>query len=215
MLFSSGDWGVGGGDCQTNDGRNVTHFQPIFPASCKPSPIYMYLVFGWRLTRLSGPFVTAVGGTTSIKPETAISLTGGGFSNYFSRPSYQDKDVTAYIKNLNGTYDGLYKCGFCLLAFDEPSQRSVRSITVLRAVDSRMLRLVLTGTEWSLAARLIMSREPVPALQCVIHKTNLFHPSNWLYRPALDHGRISLTVERLQNRARPLFARVPQPIFVF
>ena len=175
----------------------------------------MYLVFGWRLTHLSGPFVTAIGGTTGIKPETAISLTGGGFSNYFSRPSYQDKDVTVYIKNLNSTYDGLYKCGLCLLAFDEQSQKSVRSITVLKAVDSRMLQLVLTGTEWSLAARLIISREPVPALQCVIHKTSLFHASNWFYRPVLDRGRIGLTVERLQNRARPLFARVPQSIFVF
>lgn len=58
-----------------------------------------------------GPFVTAVGGTTGIEPETAISFSGGGFSNYFSQPPYQAKDVTAYIENLGGTYDGLYKCG--------------------------------------------------------------------------------------------------------
>jgi len=64
-----------------------------------------------------GPFVTAVGGTTGIKPETAIDFTGGGFSNYFSRPSYQDKDVSAYIKNLGTTYAGLYKYALFLLAF--------------------------------------------------------------------------------------------------
>jgi len=49
VLFSSEDWGVGGGNCQTNDGRNMTQFQPIFPASCEPS-ICIQLVFCWRLT---------------------------------------------------------------------------------------------------------------------------------------------------------------------
>jgi len=100
------------------------------------------------MTRLSGPFVTAVGGTTGIRPETAIYLTGGGFSNYFPRPSYQDKVIPAYIKDLNGTYDGLYKCGLYLLVFGGPSLKNVFGyhITVLRVADSRMLRLVLTGT---------------------------------------------------------------------
>ena len=65
----------------------------------------------------SGPYVTAVGGTTGVNPETAVNFTSGGFSNYFPRPFYQDKAVTTYIENLNGTYDGLYKCGFCLLPF--------------------------------------------------------------------------------------------------
>ena len=170
------------------------------------------------MTRLSGPFVTAVGGTTGIRPETAIYLTGGGFSNYFPRPSYQDKDITAYIKNLNGTYDGLYKCGLCLLAFGEPSLKSahVHHTTAPRAVDSRMLRLVLTGTEWSSAVGLLTSGEPAPAPRCVIDhlQDNVFHASDFIH-PALDRGRINLTVERLPNLAQPLFARVPQSIFVF
>lgn len=33
VLFSSGDFGVGGGDCRTNDGTNKVLFQPAFPAS--------------------------------------------------------------------------------------------------------------------------------------------------------------------------------------
>jgi tripeptidyl-peptidase-1 len=33
---------------------------------------------------------------------------GAGFSNYFGQPSYQSKAVNAYIKNLNGLFDGLY-----------------------------------------------------------------------------------------------------------
>ena len=37
VLFSSGDFGVGGGDCKTNDGTNKVQFQPAFPASCKSS----------------------------------------------------------------------------------------------------------------------------------------------------------------------------------
>jgi hypothetical protein len=35
IIFSSGDFGVGGGDCKTNNGKNETRFQPIFPATCK------------------------------------------------------------------------------------------------------------------------------------------------------------------------------------
>lgn len=35
VFFSSGDEGVGGGDCKTNDGKNNVQFQPAFPASCK------------------------------------------------------------------------------------------------------------------------------------------------------------------------------------
>jgi len=42
ILFSSGDSGVGDGDCKTNDGTNKVNFVPKFPASCKttPSPVY-------------------------------------------------------------------------------------------------------------------------------------------------------------------------------
>lgn len=74
---------------------------------------------------MSGPYVTAVGGTIGANPETAISLSSGGFSNYFPRPRYQDDHVAAYIKNLNGAYEGLYKCGLCLLPFGEPSLKSI------------------------------------------------------------------------------------------
>jgi tripeptidyl-peptidase I len=84
LTFSSGDGGVGDGDpdpatqtCITNDGTNRTEFLPGFPASC--------------------PFVTAVGGTIHI-PEVAVDFSGGGFSNYFSRPSYQDAAVEAFFK---------------------------------------------------------------------------------------------------------------------
>lgn len=41
VLFSSGDSGVGGGDCKANDGTSITRFQPMFPASCESYPPYM------------------------------------------------------------------------------------------------------------------------------------------------------------------------------
>ena len=36
VLFSSGDFGVGGGSCLSNDGAEQRQFTPMFPASCEP-----------------------------------------------------------------------------------------------------------------------------------------------------------------------------------
>ncbi|KAM5534444.1 hypothetical protein V8D89_011911 [Ganoderma adspersum] len=95
LTFSSGDGGVGDGEedpafqeCFTNDGRNVTRFVPLFPPSC--------------------PFVTAVGGTIHV-PETAVFFSGGGFSDLFPRPAYQNTAVTKFLNKLApGTYKGLF-----------------------------------------------------------------------------------------------------------
>lgn len=35
-------------------------------------------------------------------------FSGGGFSNYWPRPAYQDAVVGKFINSLNGTNDGLY-----------------------------------------------------------------------------------------------------------
>ncbi|KAH6916261.1 peptidase S8/S53 domain-containing protein [Coprinopsis sp. MPI-PUGE-AT-0042] len=88
VFFSSGDFGVGGGDCTSNDGSGTVEFQPAFPASC--------------------PFVTAVGGTTRLNPEVSVRFSGGGFSRYFSRPEYQDAAVQRYLDGLGSTYQGLF-----------------------------------------------------------------------------------------------------------
>ncbi|KAF7345392.1 Subtilisin-like protein [Mycena venus] len=88
IMFSSGDNGVGSGDCLTNDGTNREIFQPAFPASC--------------------PFVTAVGGTTRVNPEVAVSFSGGGFSRYFAQPSYQTASVTPFLTALGTKFAGLY-----------------------------------------------------------------------------------------------------------
>ena len=87
VLVSSGDAGVGQA-CQANDGSRATRFNPIFPASC--------------------PYVTSVGGTVHIHPEHAIEFSSGGFSEVFSRPTYQDRAVPRYLDRLGDTWAGLY-----------------------------------------------------------------------------------------------------------
>ncbi|KAH9026412.1 subtilisin-like protein [Lactarius hengduanensis] len=84
LLFSAGDFGVGK-DCTDTSGN--VRFRTMFPASC--------------------PWVTSVGGTMG-NPEVVASLSGGGFSNRFSRPAYQEGAVPTYLENLGGRYDGLF-----------------------------------------------------------------------------------------------------------
>jgi tripeptidyl-peptidase-1 len=78
VLESSGDLGVGSG-CLSNDGKNKTQFEPIFPATC--------------------PYVLSVGGTVAVTPEEAWSASSGGFSNYFPRAWYQEGAVEGYLKH--------------------------------------------------------------------------------------------------------------------
>ncbi|KAJ5372515.1 Peptidase S8/S53 subtilisin/kexin/sedolisin [Penicillium concentricum] len=87
ILFSSGDEGPGR-SCVRNDGTNQTRFLPGYPASC--------------------PFVTAVGGTYGINPERAVSFSGGGFSEVFPRPQYQDQAVKGYLHHIGSRWNGLY-----------------------------------------------------------------------------------------------------------
>ncbi|KAH8979051.1 subtilisin-like protein [Lactarius hatsudake] len=87
ILFASGDGGVGYGECKKNDGSGVVEFQPIFPATC--------------------PWVTSVGGTMK-RPEVAVPLSSGGFSNVFKRPDYQTDAVLGFFQQLGNQYSGLY-----------------------------------------------------------------------------------------------------------
>jgi tripeptidyl-peptidase-1 len=110
LLFSSGDGGAGNAagqnaeECISNDGKNTTKFLPSFPAGC--------------------PYVTTVGATQGFQPEVAAyrpanSLgpdnklhgyyaSGSGFSEYFSRPKYQDDAVKGYLKKIGNEHKGLY-----------------------------------------------------------------------------------------------------------
>ncbi|KAF9205658.1 hypothetical protein BGZ59_000338 [Podila verticillata] len=88
VIVASGDAGVGGGDCKTNDGSSLVLFQPMFPASC--------------------PFVTSVGSTDSFEPEVAASFSGGGFSRYFMQQDYQRAAVSAYLDGQGKMNAGLF-----------------------------------------------------------------------------------------------------------
>ncbi|KAH9165626.1 hypothetical protein EDB89DRAFT_1814476, partial [Lactarius sanguifluus] len=81
ILFGSGDNGGGRGTIMT--GSDSAHwFIHNFPASC-----YVFsLRFGRSLSQrqTSGPGV-------------AVSLSSGGFSNYFARPSYWDQAVSTFL----------------------------------------------------------------------------------------------------------------------
>ena len=50
-------------------------------------------------------------------PEVAANPSGGGFSNYFKRPTYQDSAVPAFLQALGGQYEGLFKCARSLEFF--------------------------------------------------------------------------------------------------
>ncbi|KAI9438396.1 subtilisin-like protein [Lactarius psammicola] len=92
IILTSGNNGVGNAGCMANDGSGRVQFIPEFPSTC--------------------PWVTSVGGTTGgttfEDPEVAASLSGGGFSNHFSRPDYQDEVVPTFLRDLGSKYYGLY-----------------------------------------------------------------------------------------------------------
>ncbi|KAH9021500.1 subtilisin-like protein [Lactarius pseudohatsudake] len=93
VLFSSGNDGVGRGNCLVQDSSGNSRFQflPTFPSTC--------------------PWVTSVGGTTGYNPEVAASLSGGRFSAYFPRPPYQSNFVPSFLQNLGNQYHGFYNPG--------------------------------------------------------------------------------------------------------
>jgi tripeptidyl-peptidase-1 len=90
VMVSSGDDGVA--NFEARNDPSYCGFNPSFPATC--------------------PYVTAVGATQGPEfgqPEIACSsstngliTTGGGFSIYFPRPSYQDSAVKGYLANAPG-----------------------------------------------------------------------------------------------------------------
>ena len=52
--------------------------------------------------------MTSVGATTGISPESAADFSSGGFSNYFSQPSYQSSAVSTYLTALGNTNSGRF-----------------------------------------------------------------------------------------------------------
>ena len=116
IITSTGNFGVGKGDCKVNDDDDSgkVQFLPRFPSSCTYGALYTGAGDDRSLHRLAfiGPWVTSVGGTMEY-PEVAASFSSGGFSNYFQVPYYQYGAVSTYIRNLDGLHDGLFKWVRC------------------------------------------------------------------------------------------------------
>jgi tripeptidyl-peptidase I len=84
VVFSSGDSGVASAWGCKKGPQKQPIFNPNFPSNC--------------------PYVLSVGATTltgnaATDDERAVTQfpSGGGFANYFARPSYQDKAVNAFL----------------------------------------------------------------------------------------------------------------------
>jgi len=117
IIVGSGDWGVGstlGQDvCMNDEGvlvkPNGKKFSPMLPGGCpfvSTHPFVLSISFGSFINLQQ---VTVVGGTqmcnrTIAGGEKAASLSGGGFSNIFPRPSYQEDAVLGYIDNFAPAY---------------------------------------------------------------------------------------------------------------
>ena len=85
LLGSSGDGGVSGSQSGACPGGI---FIPTWPASSL--------------------YVTAVGATQNASPETAASFSGGGFSNVYGVPDYQQAAVAAYLAQATLPPPGVY-----------------------------------------------------------------------------------------------------------
>lgn len=87
LRFASGDGGVNAVDPNASCS---TGFRPTYPSGC--------------------PYVLSVGATENAKAEAAPAWSGGGFSNIFPTPSYQNGSHAAYMSYLaaGNTSAGLY-----------------------------------------------------------------------------------------------------------
>ncbi|KAH9062363.1 subtilisin-like protein [Lactarius vividus] len=113
VLYATCDDGVGK-DCTLSDG--TVRFKPKFPATC--------------------PYVTAVGGTMDYNPEVGASFSGGGFSDYFTVPRYQQRVVPAFLQKLGNKYQGLYNASG--RGFPDISAQSVGFPIFLNGVERKV-----------------------------------------------------------------------------
>jgi len=190
VSFASGGCGVGAADCKSDDGKNVTEFQSIFPAACKSS-LMVCIVCRWEAdrgsTRSSGPFVTAVGGTLGIDTETAAPFSGG-FSRYFPVTTSPNVRERTAINTKNGSQP-LLRGGLGKTRRGTTRVESV--VSTVRVPDASNSGLGLV--RW-LGFRVTMggptlSVGPVPVLRCGAHQAHLFGACCW---PSLFYFRLAL-----------------------
>ncbi|KAI0130219.1 Pro-kumamolisin [Xylariales sp. AK1849] len=128
ILFSSGDNGVAGNGAECIDPTTGAYnngstglFNPSFPGTC--------------------PYVTSVGATqilngSSVRgPESAceeVIFSGGGFSNVFAMPSYQQSAVKAYFANSAPPYSAQqFNNSKAVRAYPDVSANGARYVTAV------------------------------------------------------------------------------------
>lgn len=113
VIFGSGDWGVGHPK-QCHDKAGSPRFAARFPDSC--------------------PYITSVAATRGIDPQEVgynannHFVSGGGFSEYFPRPKYQDKFVENYLQKLGDKHKGLYNANG--RAYPDVAAMGTRIVTI-------------------------------------------------------------------------------------
>ncbi|KAH8997664.1 subtilisin-like protein [Lactarius hatsudake] len=100
VLVASGNDGIGRGNCMDQDG--IIEFRSYISRNLAgPGSSRHHHAF-------SGPWVTVIGGMMDDEPEIAAIFSGGGFSNHFERPPYQEQAVPTFLEDLGGRYWGKY-----------------------------------------------------------------------------------------------------------
>ncbi|EMR65696.1 putative tripeptidyl-peptidase 1 protein [Eutypa lata UCREL1] len=176
-----------GSACQTNDGNTTTRFLPTFPAAC--------------------PYVTAVGGTERVEPESAASFSSGGFSDIFDRPLYQSQAVKTYLTNLGPDhFQGLYNPQG--RGFPDIAAQAVRySVTNVRGT------LQLVGGTSAAAPTIagLVSLLNSARLKAGMPALGFLNP--WIYAPDLHGAFTDITTGGSKGcNGRDLFSGLPTPV---
>ncbi|KAH8997754.1 subtilisin-like protein [Lactarius hatsudake] len=98
VLISTGDDGVGKGDCMTNDG--TVRFYSNFPATSREK-------YRTSHSPHQVPYHSRRWNDESRSRDRSKPLRGG-FSNIFKRPDYQEQAVTEFLHHLGNQYQGKY-----------------------------------------------------------------------------------------------------------
>ncbi|KAH8995578.1 subtilisin-like protein [Lactarius hatsudake] len=161
VLFPAGDDGVGK-NCEDESG--ILRFVVEFPASC--------------------PYLTTVGGTTDYDPEVAAPLSGGGFSDHFPRPAYQDVAVSAFLERQGTQYAGLYNPEG--RGIPDIAAQALKFITFLKKVG-----IIVAGTSCS-----------TPVCLSLLHPFCIVH-SQLTINAQTVAGTVSLLNDYLITNGRP------------
>ena len=160
---------------------------PTFPAAC--------------------PYVTAVGGTERVEPESAASFSSGGFSDIFDRPLYQSQAVKTYLTNLGPDhFEGLYNPQG--RGFPDIAAQAVRySVTNVRGT------LQLVGGTSAAAPTIagLVSLLNSARLKAGMPALGFLNP--WIYAPDLHGAFTDITTGGSKGcNGRDLFSGLPTPV---